>query len=64
MTGSKGSADYRLSTVEGIITQWKAELIDNAILFEEQSNRVKAWDQNLKDNQKVGICILNMCRLF
>ena len=55
-----GNADYRMLSAEEIISQWKSTLVDDAIRFEEQSERVKCWDRSLRENQKVRLLILRV----
>ena len=40
--------------VKGIIQSWYRELAEDALAFEQQAQRVGVWDQQLRENQKVG----------
>lgn len=40
--------------VKGVIQAWYRELAEDALAFEQQAQRVGVWDQQLRENQKVG----------
>ena len=48
------TSEHRMLSVEGIISDWKSSLLSDAIRFEEQAERIKSWDQGLRENQKVS----------
>ena len=40
-------------TLQELVTKWKAELEEDVINYQKQAERVKKWDEQLRDNQKV-----------
>ena len=39
--------------LQEVITKWKAELEEDVLNYQKQSERVKQWDTQLRENQKV-----------